>query len=149
LNCDRFRPRNVVLTKSQTIFYLCTNKSAAIFFPNLFLYYKESYNRSELTAIAQPDIITINGRSGGKICERNLDDTSFDREERTQMTYSELIQIVFATYDTLVWNFKQYDIDGLFATHVFEQSKPTRTSAVSALATVALNGDKRSTMALK
>jgi hypothetical protein len=32
------------------------------------------------------------------------------------MTYSELIQIVFATYDTLVWNFKQYDIDGLFAT---------------------------------
>jgi hypothetical protein len=112
-------------------------------------HHKESYLRSELAAIAQPDIITINGRSGGKICERNLDDTSFDREERTQMTYSELIQIVFATYDTLVWNFKQYDIDGLFATHVFEQSKPTRTSAVSALATVALNGNKRSTMALK
>jgi hypothetical protein len=32
------------------------------------------------------------------------------------MTYSELIQIVFATYDTLAWNFKQYNNDGLFVT---------------------------------
>ena len=31
------------------------------------------------------------------------------------MTYSELMQIVFATYDTLARNFKQYDNDGLFA----------------------------------
>ena len=31
------------------------------------------------------------------------------------MTYSELMQIVYATYDTLAWNFKQFDNDGLFA----------------------------------